>query len=147
MKAVRFLVGAVLVGAAFAAGAQSMSAPQREALNGAERWLIPVDNERYADAWAMAAEPFKSSVTREDWRVGIRKLRKEYGRVVIRKAGKVAYVGSAPDPNDPATQTKPGMRIAMLFDTKFAGNKQATEEVTMVLEDDGIWRVAGYYIK
>jgi ribosomal protein S17E len=34
-----------------------------------------------------------------------------------------------------------------MFDATFAGNKQAQEEVTMVLEKDGVWRVAGYYIR
>jgi len=95
----------------------------------------------------MASEPFKTSVTREDWREGIRKLRHEYGRVVLRKAEKIGYVGAAPDPNNPSTDGKPGARIAILFDTKFAGNKKATEEATMVLEDDGLWRIAGYFIK
>jgi hypothetical protein len=131
----------------FAAAAQSMPPMQREALNGAERWLVPVDTERYANAWAMASDQFKSTVSREDWRVGIGKIRKDYGRVVLRKPEKIGFVGDAPSPDDPPAQSKPGMRIAIHFDTKFAGSKKATEEVTMVLEDDGMWRVAGYYIK
>ena len=40
-----------------------------------------------------------------------------------------------------------GTEVAIMFDTTFAGSKQAQEEITMVLEKDGIWRVAGYYIK
>ncbi len=148
MRAARLLCGVVMAGMTAGAVAQPVSPAQREALNGAERWLAVVDQQRYANAWAMAAEPFKATVTREAWRDGIPKLRGEYGRVVLRKADKVGYVGEAPDPSDAAAQSKPGARIAILFATKFAGSKKsATEEVTMILEDDGLWRVAGYYIK
>jgi hypothetical protein len=126
--------------------AQQMDAPQRAAFNAAERWLVPVDHERYADAWAMASDTFKAAVSRQDWRDCIRKIRHPYGRVVLRKGDSMAFVGSAPDPLQPGS-TKPGMKVAILFDTKFAGNKQAVEEITMVLENDNIWRVASYYIK
>lgn len=126
---------------------QGMDPPQRAALNAAERWLVPVDSERYADAWAMASETFKTTIPRQEWRDGIRKIRKDYGRVVLRKGDKLAFIGAAPDPLDPASQKKPGLKVAIIFDTKFAGNKQAVEEMTMVMEPDGIWRVASYYIK
>ncbi|MCC6196152.1 MAG: DUF4019 domain-containing protein [Burkholderiales bacterium] len=127
--------------------AQSMDAPQRAALNAAERWLVPVDNERYADAWAMASDTFKATIPRQEWRDGIRKIRKPYGRVVLRKGDSIAFVGAAPPAPDQGTQAKSGMKVAILFDTKFAGSKQAVEEITLVLESDGIWRVASYYIK
>ena len=85
---------------------------------------------------------------REQWRDGIRKIRKDYGRVVLRKGEKIALRRrrARPDQTRDATAS-PAREVAILFDTKFAGNKQAPEEVTMVLENDGIWRVAGYYIK
>ena len=47
----------------------------------------------------------------------------------------------------PTSAPKPGMKIAIHFDTTFAGKKKATEEVTMLLESDGIWRPVGYYIQ
>jgi hypothetical protein len=143
----RGVIAILAAAVAWPALAQTLEPPQRAALNAAERWLVPVDGERYADAWAMASEDFKRTVPRQEWRDGIRKIRKDYGRVVLRKGDKMAFVGTAPDPLEPATQNKPGMKVAILFDTKFAGNRKAAEEVTMVLEQDGIWRVASYYIK
>lgn len=142
------LVGAWLIaGAACAASAQSMSPPQREALSAAERWLERVDAGRYADAWAMASEPFKATVGKQQWSDGVRKLRKDYGRVVTRKGDRMAFVGAAPNPDDPSSLGKPGLQIAIIFETKFAGNKLASEQTTLVLEPDGLWRVSGYYIK
>ena len=129
------------------AQAQSMAPEQREALNAAERWLVPVDAQRYADAWAMTAESFKTTVGRQEFRDGIGKIRKDYGRVVTRKAEKLGFIGEPPNPNDADAGPKQGLQVAILFDTKFAGNKQAAEEVSVVLEKDGLWRVAGYYIR
>jgi uncharacterized protein DUF4019 len=127
--------------------AQSVTPEQRQALDAAERWLAPLDAQRYADAWAMAAESFKASVGRQEFRDGIRNIRKDYGKVIARKAEKMGFVGEAPNPNDAATGPKQGTQVAILFETKFAGKKQATEELSMVLEKDGLWRVAGYYIR
>ena len=140
-------VVAFLPGLAAGAAAQSLSPDQRQALDAAERWLVPVDAQRYNDAWAMASAPFKAAVGRDDWRDGIRKIRKDYGKVVARKGQRMAYVGEAPGPDYPTTGPKEGMKIGILFDSTFAGKKKATEEMTMVYEKDGLWRVAGYYIR
>ena len=143
---VRCVVLALVAGLAPLAAAQGMSTVQREALNAAEVWLVRVDKQQYGDAWSAAAEPFRASVPRAAWNEGIAKLRKEYGRVASRKGEKIAFVGEAPDPSAPGT-SKPGMKVAIHFDTKFAGSKAATEEVTMLLESDGVWRPVGYYIQ
>ena len=110
------------------------------AVNAAERWLAPVDAGRSADAYAMAATSFKSAVSRGQWRDGLRDIRKPFGRVVTRKAAKLASKSEKP-------KGDPGEQIVILFDTTFAGNKLATEEITMVRETDGLWRVAAYYIR
>ena len=137
----------VLIGFAGAAAAQSMVPAQREALNAAERWLVPIDTGRYGDAWSMAAETFKAQVPRQAFRDGIAKIRKDYGKVVSRSGEKMAFRGEAPAPEQSDAPTPPGTEVAILFETKFAGKKNAVEEMTMVLEKDGIWRTAGYYIK
>ncbi len=127
------------------AHAQSLPPDQRQALNAAERWLEAVDAQRYANAWAMGAATLKGSVERKAFNDGMRDLRKDYGRVVLRKVAKMAYVGSPPAPEDGGP--KEGAQISILFDTKFVRNRTATEEVMMDLEQDGLWRVAGYYIR
>ena len=142
-RAARAFAAALL---AATAHAQPASPDQRAAIGAAERWLARVDAQRYADAWSMGAESFKSEVDRKRWDDGIRGLRREYGRVVSRRAEKAAFVGGAPEGGD-AGGAKAGAEMSILFDTRFARRKQATEEVIMVLEQDGLWRVAGYYIR
>ena len=129
------------------AQAQSMTPPQREALNAAETWLVRIDRQQYADAWTAAAEPFRTSVTRQAFVDGAPKLRKGLGKVTGRTGEKLAYVGAPPDPSDPTAAVKPGMKIAIHFNTRFAGDRKATEEVTMLLESDGVWRPVGYYLQ
>ncbi|MCC7039559.1 MAG: DUF4019 domain-containing protein [Burkholderiales bacterium] len=129
------------------AWAQGMTPPQREALNAAQTWLARVDKQQYADAWTAAAEPFRTSVTRQAFVEGAPKLRRGLGKVTARSGDKLAYVGAPPDPSDPSGAVKPGMKIAIHFTTKFAGDKTATEEVTMLLESDGVWRPVGYYLQ
>jgi len=148
-RALLVRIATVVVATALAplAWAQGMTPPQREALNAAETWLARVDKQQYADAWTAAAEPFRSSVTRQSFVEGAPKLRKDLGKVASRTGEKLAYVGAPPDPSDPTGAAKPGMKIAIHFDTRFAGNKKATEEVTMLLESDGVWRPVGYYIQ
>ena len=136
-----FVVALLLAGGALAPLAHAaMSPEEQQAVNAAERWLVPVDAGRSADAYAMASAQFKSTVSREQWRDGVRDLRKPYGRVVLRKAEKLAHTIEKP-------KGDPGEQIVILFDTKFVAKKIATEEITMIREPDGIWRVAGYYIR
>lgn len=40
-----------------------------------------------------------------------------------------------------------GKYVVMKFDTSFANKKSAIETVTFMLEKDGQWKVAGYFIK
>ena len=131
---------------AAAAHAQPVTPDQRAAIGAAERWLARVDAQRYADAWTMGSESFRKEVDRKRWNDGIRDLRREYGRVASRKAEKAAFVGSAPDAGD-AAGAQAGAEMSILFATRFAGGRQATEELIMVLEQDGLWRVAGYHIQ
>ena len=120
---------------------------EQEAINAAEKWLVPVDAGKSADAWAMASASFKSSVDRQTWRTGLADLRKPYGRLESRKAAKIAHVGEAPAGATGPRGAAPGAQVTVLFETRFAGGKAADEEVMLVRETDGVWRVAGYFIR
>jgi hypothetical protein len=133
MRLLHVLVVAVVL--AFGPGAQAMSTAERNAVNAAEKWLVFVDDGRYAEAWPRASASFKAKVGRQEWRDGARDLRRPYGRVVSRKAAKIAFIG-AEAPTSDGGDLKPGATAAIIFDTKFAG-KEATEEVSVEYEKDG----------
>ncbi len=132
----------------FASGPVRAATPdEQDAINAAEQWLVPVDAGKAADAWAMASASFKSTVGREVWRSGLADLRKPFGRVESRKAGNLAHLGDAPADKDRPRGSTVGSRITILFETHFAGDKTVAEEVMLEREKDGVWRVAGYFIR
>ena len=141
-----FVIGAAAFLPAFATcvQAQSMSPDQRAALDAAERWLVPVDAGRYADAYAMASEEFRKGVTREQWLAGIGGIRRDFGKLDKRTAEKMGFLGEPPKPDAPLA---PGAKVVILFQGKFARKPDVEEEMTMVYEKDGIWRMASYYIR
>ena len=40
-----------------------------------------------------------------------------------------------------------GEYVVIQFDTSFTNKKVAVETVTPMKDEDGIWRVSGYYVK
>jgi hypothetical protein len=137
-------IGAAAFLPALSAGAQSLSPDQRAALDAAERWLAPVDAGRYADAYAMASDEFKKGVSREQWLSGIAGIRRDFGKIDQRNAEKMGFMGEPPKPD---IALPPGVKIVILFQGKSARRKDVEEEMTMVYEKDGIWRMASYYIR
>jgi len=66
--------------------------------------------------------------------------RQPLGSVLSRKlktAQPQTHMPGAPD----------GQYLVLQFDTSFAEKKAAVETVTVGLEQDGVWRASGYYIK
>jgi hypothetical protein len=55
----------------------------------------------------------------------------------VKKTQSAASLPGAPD----------GQYVVVQFDTVFADKPSAVETVTFMLENDGQWRAAGYFIK
>jgi len=110
------------------------------AIAAAEKWLRIVDEEKYAESWQETAELFKRSVTADQWRQALDGTRKPLGKQIARKVKKSSYVTSVPGGPD-------GQYVIIEFAASFENKKTAIETVTPMLEKDGVWRVAGYYIE
>jgi hypothetical protein len=139
------IITALLMG--FGASALAASPEEQDAINAAEKWLANVDAGKAAASWAMAAETFRTAVAKPQWTTGLRDLRKPYGKLASRKAERLAHVGERPTATDATPGAATNDQVSIIFDTKFAGGKSANEEVTLIRENDGIWRVAGYFIR
>ena len=119
-----------------------MQPTQREdqaAVDGGKAWLTLVDRGKLGEAWDVSAKSLKSSVTRNDWVSGLADLRRPFGKLVSRTPDKFARAHSIPDAPD-------GDYVIIQYDSLFANGKHASEQVTLMLEDDG-FRVAGYFIR
>lgn len=113
---------------------------KKGALTATRKWLALVDNGKYIDSWKSAAQYFKKLVTEKKWQNSIKAARPLLGEVISRNIITQQYYTSLP--NAPK-----GKYVVIQFKTSFANKKTVIETITPMLDKDGKWRVAGYYIK
>jgi hypothetical protein len=110
------------------------------ATSAAEAWLKLVDEQQYDESWKNAAGVFRGAVSTEDWSKAVGGVRGQVGQLVSRKLASANYTTSLPGVRD-------GKYVVIQFETSFANKASAVETVTPMLDDDGSWRVAGYFVK
>jgi tetratricopeptide (TPR) repeat protein len=110
------------------------------AIEPAQTWLRDIDNGSYAQSWTNAAAYFQQAITLEKWVEALQQVRKPLGPLVSRKVMSAQELTSLPGAPD-------GQYVVMQFQASFANKKSAVETVTFMLEKDGKWKAAGYFIK
>jgi hypothetical protein len=113
---------------------------EQVAVSAAQAWLSLVDRGGYGESWKEAAVLFRGSVTEKDWARSMETFRKPLGDLLSRKVKTSQHATALPGAPD-------GSYVIMQFDTSFAGKLSAVETVTFMLEKDGRWKAAGYFIK
>lgn len=104
----------------------------------AEIWLQLVDSGKYGECWDRASPLLKAHMKRDDWVQALAQGEKEYGRAAQRTL-KGDSLEESP-PNMPK-----GQYAALVFETAFE-NKTA-EECVVLRNEDGDWRVLGYWLQ
>jgi len=115
-------------------------AAERAALEGANAWLILLDEGRLEATWESAAPFLRDRAPLQSWLESGRAMRGALGNRVSRKQVAVMEtntVGSAP----------PGNYVVVEYRSKFAQRPNAFESITMMPGDDGKWRVGGYSVR
>ena len=113
---------------------------QDAALEAASAWLALIDDGEYAESWKQAASPFRSRMSRDRWVDAVRAAREPLGKLRSRSfLGAVCETGlpGAPD----------GTYVVIRYRAAFERKASAVETVAPMLEQDGIWRVSGYFIR
>ena len=110
------------------------------ALSAANKWLALVDQERYAKSWKEASDMFRDTVQYDLWVASMKALRKPLGKLISRTVKTKIYKTSLPG-------APKGQYVVIEFKSSFENLKTAVETVPPAMGKDGIWRVAGYYIK
>jgi hypothetical protein len=138
MKLVRTLaVASVLL---VAGSVRADEASENAAVAAADAWLKLVDASQYGASWDDAARLFRDAVSKGDWEKSLSAVRSPLGNVVSRKAFSKRYTESLPGAPD-------GKYVIIQYETSFDNKKAAIETVTPMLDEDGRWRVSGYFIK
>ena len=134
--AVILLLGGVLLGA----GEKTPPDKEAAALAVAEAWLALVDAGAYERSWETAAGLFRDSITPEQWRDILIAVRRPLGETRSRELLSTSYWTELPGAPD-------GQYVIIQFDTSFENKRASVETITPMLDQDGAWRVGGYYIK
>ncbi len=106
----------------------------------AGKWLALVDEGKYAESWGISAAYVKQAVTKEKWNASMKAARMPLGKLKSRKLLATHYRTSLPGAPD-------GQYVVIQYKTSFEKKAEAVETVTPMKEEDGSWRVSGYYIK
>jgi len=110
------------------------------AIAAAEEWITLVDSGKYIDSWNASAALFRASITAKKWKRTLLAIHKPIGKIVSREIKSSTPTNELPGVPD-------GDYIVIRYKSRFQLKKSAVETVTVMLEEDGVWRVAGYYIR
>jgi hypothetical protein len=124
----------------FSPAAGSAQKAEELAVKAAAKWLAMVDEGKYSESWADAAQVFKGAVTAEQWKSSLNGVRKPLGKLISRTITSKKYTTSLPGAPD-------GEYVVIQYETSFENKRSAVETVTPMLDKDGKWRVSGYYIR
>lgn len=110
--------------------------------NGALSVLRGFDADQAADLWDGASAIAKRAVKRADFISQVGKSRKPLGAPLER-----TWVAVRRQQVTGGTQLPPGTYASIEFVTRFQGNRMARELVSLRLDEDRVWRLAGYVIE
>ncbi|MDJ0608508.1 MAG: DUF4019 domain-containing protein [Kiloniellales bacterium] len=140
VRAVQLATIAVLGVFVMSASGQASEEKESAALRAAEEWLALVDAERYGESWQAAASYFQKAVSRDQWQQALNGVRRPLGTVLSRRPKSKTFTTTLPGAPD-------GQYVVIQFDTSFENKRSSVETVTPMLDENGRWRVSGYFIK
>ncbi len=130
----------VMIAFASAAAAQATDEEMR-ATASAEAWLLVMDTGRFGEAWDGASAGFRGAVAKDAWVKQATAVRTPLGNAKSRKRSSVSSQKNPPG-------APPGEYVVIGFDTDFADSSPTRREtVSLFREPDGLWRVAGYFVR
>lgn len=111
-----------------------------EALAAAQDWLGWIDRGDASESYERAASLFKSAVSLEQWQASLAAAQAPLGRPLSRSLKSSRYAEELPGAPD-------GKYYVIEFDTAFERKQHGTETVVPMLDEDGVWRVSGYFVR
>ena len=137
-RTIIFAVAIVILLLATAAWAANTE-KDKAAVAVAEKWLMLIDTGKYSESWKEANEYFRKSITKDQWENTVRSVRKNTGTMISRKLKN--KIDKKPLPSEPR-----GQYMIIQYVTSFQNRKSVTEEVVVMLDKNGQWKVSGYHL-
>ena len=126
--------------ACVATPATAEGASEAAAVAVSKAWLALVDGGGYGESWDGAAAFLKGAVSRAQFVRALEGARRPLGALISRR-----LIAKRPATTLPGAPD--GNYVVIQFRTVFANKRSAVETITPMLEADGAWRTAGYFIR
>ncbi|MGH7588520.1 MAG: DUF4019 domain-containing protein [Gemmatimonadota bacterium] len=110
------------------------------AIPAGESWLVLLDAGDYDGTWQAAAPQFQERVPQASWSEQAAQARSPLEPFADRTLISVQFATLVPD-------VEPGRYVVFQYVTAVAGDRSAVETLSMARQDDGSWRVAGYFVR
>jgi hypothetical protein len=122
-----------------AASAARAQDPRTIAVQAAAReWLVFIDAGDAQASWGAAGKKFHGAIAVAVWASALKTEQARLGRVLRRTVGPTRFQTKLPGNPD-------GEYAQVLFNTAFANKGDGRETLTLEREEDGKWRVIGYF--
>lgn len=105
-----------------------------------EDFLQLIDSEKYEQGWESSSALMREKIFLEVWNQQIPAMRDKVGTLKNRKQDSSSL-------SDWAEKAPDGQYLTLKYVSSFEKRAEAIETISLILEDDGHWRVAGYFIK
>ena len=116
------------------------SKDEKAAVKAAEKWLGIVDEGKYEDSWDGTAKFFQVNTTKEAWDAALKGILPPLGNMQSRELVSSRFLKRMPG-------APSGEYVMIQFKTSFENKADAVETVTPQKDENGKWRVCGYFIK
>lgn len=116
-----------------------MAAWMIEAARAAQEYVNLIDQGKYADSWKQGAKLFQRTISQPEWATALNMVRGKLGAVKSRtvKDQRPAW--------DPKGLPK-GPYMVVEYNTSFEKVPNSGEVLTLMREQDGVWRVLTYQV-
>jgi hypothetical protein len=111
-----------------------------EAALAAEQWLSLVDAGQTGASWDEAATLLRDVLEKQQWQVALAATRQRLG--VLRARRPLSRASLSALPGAPR-----GEYVVLRYESDFEHRAGAVETITPMRDADGVWRVAGYFIR
>ena len=111
-----------------------------DAVVAAREWLELIDEGDASGSYDRAASLFKAVVSREQWQSSLAAAQAPLGKPLDRSLKSCRYAEELPGAPD-------GKYYVIEYDTAFERKQNGTETVVPMPDEDGVWRVSGYFVR
>lgn len=119
---------------------ENVQSSATDAIAAAQDWLELIDRGDASESYKRAAGLFKAAVSPEQWQSSLAAAQAPLGRPLTRSLKSSRYAEELPGAPD-------GKYYVIEYDTAFERKQKGVETVVPMLDEDGVWRVSGYFVR